>query len=67
MLRLLAFEPTQLQTNQPEPSSQAAPEQNSAGRANALRDILNKNKPAQSNTPQTQPTKSRWAWGFTAW
>ncbi|KPZ64221.1 DNA polymerase III subunit tau [Pseudoalteromonas sp. P1-16-1b] len=55
MLRLLAFEPTQLQTNQPEPSSQAAPEQNSAGRANALRDILNKNKPAQSNTPQTQP------------
>jgi DNA polymerase-3 subunit gamma/tau len=58
MLRLLAFEPTQLQTNQPEPSSQAAPEQNSAGRANALRDILNKNKPAQSNTPQTQPTKA---------
>ncbi|PWS56100.1 DNA polymerase III subunit gamma/tau [Pseudoalteromonas sp. meg-B1] len=55
MLRLLAFEPTQLQTNQPEPSSQAAPEQNSAGRANALRDILNKNKPAQSNAPQIQP------------
>jgi DNA polymerase-3 subunit gamma/tau len=55
MLRLLAFEPAQLQTIQPEPSSQAAPEQNSAGRANALRDILNKNKPAQSNTPQTQP------------
>ncbi len=56
MLRLLAFQPEHSQTTHSAPSSQLAPEQNATGRTNALRDILNKNKPAQSNSTESQPS-----------
>ncbi|TMO05323.1 DNA polymerase III subunit gamma/tau [Pseudoalteromonas sp. S558] len=46
MLRLLAFEPVAANNQAPT----ADPVQNKPSKANALRDILNKNKPAQSNT-----------------
>lgn len=54
LLRLLAFQPAQSQTMHSVANLQPVVEQNAAGRTHALRDILNKNKPAQSHRSQTQ-------------
>lgn len=55
MLRLLAFQPEQSQTTHSVANPQPVVAQNTTGRTHALRDILNKNKPAQSNNTQSQP------------
>ncbi|MBH0059085.1 DNA polymerase III subunit gamma/tau [Pseudoalteromonas sp. SWXJZ94C] len=52
MLRLLAFESAGTQSQQSEPVSGAKPVQSNAGRADALRDILNKNKSAKKNSEE---------------
>ncbi|OUS73208.1 AAA family ATPase [Pseudoalteromonas sp. A601] len=48
MLRLLAFEPAGMTSTQAPPST-TQPIQNKAGRASALRDIINKNKAVQQS------------------
>lgn len=55
MLRLLAFEPTGFLSTQ-ESSSTAQPKKNNAGRASALRDIINKNKMVQQ-TPRAEANR----------
>ncbi len=60
MLRLLAFEPTGT-TAEPMPSTNTQPVQNNQGRASALRDIINKNKPVPTSSVSAntvQPVKN---------
>ncbi|UOB74735.1 DNA polymerase III subunit gamma/tau [Pseudoalteromonas sp. APM04] len=49
LLRLLAFQPAGNETQQGEISTPQLPARNTEGRANALRDILSKNKPESTN------------------